>query len=142
MASGRATLPDTKSGESVRTLGAPALAVLEAQQEVKDNPYVFPGRSPEKRVVELQRLWYAARHHAGLADVRLHDLRHSVASVAGGHGYSLFLIGKLLGHRDSRSTERYAHLADDARKAVADGVGEAIRSAIDSKPAVVAARTA
>ena len=94
----------------------------------------FPETLRRKTVVEIQRLWYAARHHAGLDDVRLHDLRHSVASVAGGHNYSMFLIGKLLGHRDSRSTERYAHVGDDARKAVADSVGKTIRLALDADP--------
>lgn len=68
--------------------------------------------------------------------LRLHDLRHSVASFAGAHGYSLFLIGKLLGHKTARSTERYAHITDDARKVMADNVGEGIRAALDSQPSV------
>ena len=57
-----------------------------------------------------------------------------VASFAGGRGYSLFLIGKLLGHRDQRSTARYAHLADDIRKTMADDVGEGIRDAMAAAP--------
>jgi integrase len=78
----------------------------------------------------MQRLWYAARVEAQLEGVRLHDLRHSVASFAGGRGYSLFLIGKLLGHKDMRSTARYAHLADDIRMTMADDIGEGISSAM------------
>ncbi len=96
--------------------------------------FPFPGRRAQERLKEIQRLWYAVRSEARLDKVRLHDLRHSVASFADGRGYSLFLIGKLLGHRDTRSTQRYAHLADDIRKSMADDVGEVIREAMDSDP--------
>ena len=130
LARGFATLMDTKTGKSVRVLSAPAREVVSAQPRFEGSPYVFPGRDPKKPLRELQRLWYAARSHAGLEGVRLHDLRHSVASFAGGRGHSLFLIGKLLGHKDHRSTERYAHLADDLRQAAADDVGEVIGAAI------------
>ena len=136
LATGIATLPDTKTGKSVRTLSAPARELLAALPRVKGSPYVFPGRDPKAPLNELQRLWYAARSEARLEDVRLHDLRHSVASFAGGRGYSLFLIGKLLGHRDQRSTARYAHLADDIRRTMADDVGEVIREAMASDPDV------
>ena len=137
LARGFATLMDTKSRKSVRTLSAPARELLAAQPRVHGWPNVFPGRDPMKPLREIQRLWYAARAHAGLDDVRLHDLRHSVASFAGGRGYSLFLIGKLLGHKDQRSTERYAHLADDIRQTMADDVGEGIREAMAADPKVV-----
>jgi integrase len=130
-AAGAATLGDTKTGKSVRILGAPALELIDAQPRVKESPYVFPGRYKGKPLESVHRLWTAVRHAAQFDDVRLHDIRHSVASVAGGHGYSLFLIGKLLGHKTARSTERYAHLADDARKTMADAVGESIRAALD-----------
>lgn len=137
MRTGIATLPDTKTGESVRSLGAPALEVLAAQPRVKGSPYVFPGRDPQHPLEGVRRLWHAARSEAQLEDVRLHDIRHSVASIAGGRGYSLYLIGKLLGHKTARSTERYAHLADDARKVMADDVGELIRTAMESDTARV-----
>ena len=137
LARGFATLLDTKSRKSVRTLSAPARELLAAQPRRHSSPYVFPGRDPMKPLREIQRLWYAARSHARLEDVRLHDLRHSVASFAGGRGYSLFLIGKLLGHKDQRSTERYAHLADDIRQTMADDVGEGIREAMAADPSVL-----
>jgi integrase len=132
--SGIATLGDTKTGKSVRAITAPAVALLAAQPQVDKSPYVFPGRDPKHPLRETQRLWHAVRCAAELEGLRLHDLRHSVASFAGGHGYSLFLIGKLLGHKTARSTERYAHLADDARKIMADEVGEGIRRALDTAP--------
>ncbi len=93
--------------------------------------FVFPGKAVGKPLQEIQRLWCAVLNAAGLQDVRLHDLRHSVASTAAAQGHSLFLIGKLLGHKYLRSTARYAHLADDARKAMADSVGDHIRVAME-----------
>jgi integrase len=127
---GLATLPDTKSGKSHRPLGAPALALLDELPRVKGNPYVFPGAVQGKPLQEIRRTWYAARHAAGLDDVRLHDLRHTVASFAVGAGHSLFLTGKLLGHSNPSTTNKYAHLLDDARRATADAVSGAIYSAM------------
>ena len=69
---------------------------------------------------------------AGLEDVRLHDLRHSFASVAVAGGDSLYLVGKVLGHQQTSTTERYAHLADDPLKAVADKTAAHIAAAMKS----------
>lgn len=63
------------------------------------------------------------RHAAKLTDVRLHDLRHSFASVSALGGDSLLVIGKLLGHRNARTTAKYAHLGDDPVRAAADRTG-------------------
>ncbi len=136
LSTGIATLGHTKTGKSVRAIGAPAVELVDAQARVKGSPYVFPGRDPKEPLESVHRLWTAVRHAAELDDVRLHDLRHSVASFAGGHGYSLFLIGKLLGHKTARSTERYAHLADDARKVVADAVSATIETALTGRSAI------
>lgn len=118
-----ATLADTKTGRSKRPLSAPVVALLSDQEQVEGSPFVFPGKISGQPLKEIQRLWYAVRFAAGLEDVRLHDLRHSMASFAAAQGHSLLLIGKLLGHKDQRSTARYAHIGDDVRKAVADSVG-------------------
>ena len=77
------------------------------------------------------RAWIVARSYAGLDDVRLHDLRHSYASLAAGRGVSLQMIGKLLGHRSPQTTARYAHLARDAAAAVNDELGAAMTAAIE-----------
>jgi len=79
----------------------------------------------------LGRAWIKARALAGLQDVRLHDLRHSYASLAAGKGVSLQMIGKLLGHRHPATTARYAHLARDAAASVNDELGAAMTSAIE-----------
>ena len=131
LASGQVMLTNTKTGKSARILSAPLRELLASLPREAESPYVFPGRDPKRPLRETQRLWYAARSAAELDDVRLHDLRHSVASFAGGRGYSLFLIGKLLGHRDQRSTAKYAHLADDTRQTMADDVGGVIRDAME-----------
>ena len=70
-----------------------------------------------------------ARKYAGLEGVRLHDLRHSYASLAAGRGVSLHMIGKLLGHKVP-TTARYAHLARDTVQAVNDEIGAVMQAAI------------
>jgi integrase len=128
---GTATLPDTKTGKSTRHLGATALALLEALPRLKGSPYCFPGKDPKQPLVEINRVWYAVRYAAGLEEVRLHDLRHSFASMIASDGGSLLLIGKLLGHKSLRSTERYSHLLDDPVKATADVAAGKIASLLD-----------
>lgn len=78
----------------------------------------------------LSRAWIVAREFGGLQDVRLHDLRHSYASLAASRGVSLQMIGKLLGHKVPATTQRYAHLARDAVAAINDELGLAITDAI------------
>lgn len=117
---GVATLQDTKTGRSVRAIGAPARLLLTQLPRLHGSPYVFPGRDSSRPLVEINRVWYAVRHAAKLDDVRLHDLRHSFASVIASSGGSLLLIGKLLGHKDTATTAKYAHLFDDPVRAAAD----------------------
>ncbi|MBV9552038.1 MAG: tyrosine-type recombinase/integrase [Alphaproteobacteria bacterium] len=71
---------------------------------------------------------------AGLADVRLHDLRHSFASVGAAGGLSLPIIGALLGHKHATPTGRYAHLSADPLRAANDAVGARIAAAMNRKP--------
>lgn len=117
---GTATLPDTKTGRSQRVIGAPARLLLSQLPRVGRSPFVFPGAAPERPLATLTRVWFAARHAAKLDDVRLHDLRHSFASVSASSGGSLLLIGKLLGHHDTSTTAKYAHLLDDPIRQAAD----------------------
>ena len=123
---GTATLPDTKTGKSVRTIGAPAWLLLSQLPRVAGSPFVFPGRSPDKALVEINRTWDAVRIAAKLTDVRLHDLRHSFASVSASSGGSLLMIGKLLGHRDTATAAKYAHLFDNAVRTAADSTSTMI----------------
>jgi integrase len=90
------------------------------------NPYVIPGKNAGARLINLHKPWQRLRARAGLNEVRIHDLRHSFASVAAGTGMSLPMIGKLLGHTQASTTQRYAHLAVDPVRAAADAIGAEI----------------
>jgi integrase len=122
-------LPDSKTNEPKTIhLNDAAIAVLKHLPRV--GPYVIAGGRRNQPYTHLTRAWGIARKHAGLDDVRLHDLRHSYASLALGRGVPLAVIGKLLGHRNPNTTQRYAHLARDAVQAVNDELGAAMQAAI------------
>lgn len=131
---GMVRLADTKTGKSVRMIGAPARLLLSGLPRLEDSPYVFPGRIPEKPLVEINRVWYAVRHEARLDDVRLHDLRHSFASVSASSGGSLLVIGKLLGHKETSTTAKYAHLLDDPVRIAADAASSQLAEWLATKP--------
>ena len=125
-------LPDSKTGAKSIPLGAAALKVLAELPRVEGNPHVLPG-ADGRHFTGLQKTWERIRKRAGLEDVRLHDLRHSFASVAVAGGDSLYLVGKVLGHQQARTTERYAHLSDDPVRAVADRTASQIAAAMNSR---------
>ena len=74
--------------------------------------WLFPGDAEGKPVQDLRRFWGRVRRETGLEDVRIHDLRHTFASLLVSGGASLEMIGKLLGHSQAKTTQRYAHLMD------------------------------
>jgi integrase len=124
-------LMDSKTGSKRVPLGAPALELLAQLPRIESNPFVFPGNAGG-HYVDLQRVWNQIRQRAGLDDVRLHDLRHSYASTAVASGDSLYLVGKVLGHKQASTTQRYAHLSDDALHDVADRTSRQIAGAMSS----------
>jgi len=123
-------LADSKTGQKSIYLNAPALEVLANLPRLEGNPYVICGDKEKCHLVNLQKPWRRIRKAAGLDDVRLHDLRHSFASIAAGGGMSLPLIGALLGHSQPQTTQRYAHLSADPLRAASDAVGERIAAAM------------
>jgi|CXWL01.1.fsa_nt_gi integrase len=90
--------------------------------EPKKVGLVFPAKRGNGPTRALQDAWELIRAEAGIEDVRIHDLRHTFASIAAAEGQSLYLIGKALGHSQSRTTERYAHLAHERLRAVGNAV--------------------
>ena len=122
-------LPDSKTNEP-RTIHLSDAAVEVLNIVPRVGPYVIAGAVPEEPYKNLSRAWIVARAYAALDDVRLHDLRHSYASLAAGRGVPLQMIGKLLGHKVVATTQRYAHLARDAAAAVNDELGAAMQAAI------------
>ena len=127
---GELKLADSKTGARLVPLSPAAARVLAELPRIAGNPWVIPGTKPGKHLADLNHYWDRVRAEADLADVRLHDLRHSFASRALALGESLSMIGKLLGHNKIETTSRYAHLARDSIKAssarVADSIGEDI----------------
>lgn len=142
---GFANLADTKTGQSIRQLGAPALALVAELPRLEGSPYVFPGGNPEQPIADVSRLWDAVRHAAGMPELRVHDLRHAFASVAASGGLSLPIIGGLLGHRQPSTTQRYAHLAANPMKLAADRTAseiEGMMNGADSVPVTPLAKRA
>jgi integrase len=126
-------LPDSKTGAKIVYLNAPARALLQQLPRMANNPRVFPGMRADGANAAIEKAWASARAAAGLADVRLHDLRHSFASVGAAGGLSLPIIGALLGHKHTTTTARYAHLSADPLRAANDAVGARIAAAMTSK---------
>jgi len=121
-------LPDSKTGAKVVPLAAAAVKLLSELPHRKG--YVLPAAKGSGHYTGLQKDWERVRARAGLTGVRIHDLRHSFASFAVADGNSLYLIGKVLGHKQARTTEIYAHLADDPIRAVADRTAARIAAAM------------
>jgi integrase len=133
-------------------LSAGAIAVLGDMRQISDGPFVFPGRVPDQPLTDIKRSWETVCREAELCEMvprigrkgravlgpdghptlmarptaRIHDLRHTFASLLVSGGKSLPLIGALLGHSQSQMTMRYAHLYDDAMREAADHVNNAI----------------
>ncbi len=122
--------PDSKTGAKVVPLGAAALGLLTALQGDERTGPVFPGRGRDGTTTAVWKVWDKARTRAELPGVRIHDLRHSFASVGASGGDSLVVIGALLGHRDTTTTARYAHLSNDPLKAAADRIAGTIAAAM------------
>jgi integrase len=131
-------LPDSKTGAKIVYLNAPARALLKELPHMTDNSRVIPGMRADSGSAAIDNGWSRVRTAAGLADVRLHDLRHSFASVGAAGGLSLPIIGALLGHRHA-TTARYAHLSADPLRAANNAVGARIAAAMSRKPEAVPA---
>jgi integrase len=129
-------LPDSKTGRKPIYLSAAAvtiLSALSAMPRVDGNPYVFPGEKKGQPRADLKRPWDSICKAAGLDGVRIHDLRHSFASVGAGASLGLPIIGKLLGHRQASTTQRYAHLDADPMRRAVETIGSTIEAAMTCK---------
>ena len=124
-------LADSKTGPRNVPLNAGARRILERQPEC-GSAFVFPSpRDPARpRGLNLP-LWYRVRQEAGIEDVRLHDLRHTLASHAVMNGVPVPVVSRLLGHSNVRMTLRYAHLGDREIEAAAESIGQSIGAMMD-----------
>lgn len=121
-----AKLPDSKTGQKILLLGKDALLFLTTLRRVEGSPLVFPSATGGTAPLSIQKVWSRVRKKAGLEDVRLHDLRHNFASAAVSSGQSLYIVGKLLGHSQLQTTQRYAHLAPNPVRLAANDVAAEI----------------
>ncbi len=104
-----------------------ALVRLRQEAVPRGNPWLFPGDVIGQPVREIRRFWARVQQDADLPDVRIHDLRHTFASLLVSGGASLEMIGKLLGHSQMQTTQRYAHLMDSPLRAGVDTVANLLR---------------
>jgi integrase len=123
-------LPDSKTGPKSVPLGAAAAEILAGIPQVAGNPFVFPGERPGSHWVNVERSWRRLRRAAGFPELRIHDLRHSYAAIGAAAGLGLPVIGRILGHTQASTTQRYTHFADDPLRAAADRISNEIAAAL------------
>lgn len=142
-------LPDSKTGQKAVTLSAVAVGLLRRAPHEKGSPWVTTTRRRDgagewTHLTNPNKSWYLIRDRASakedhapkvdLGCVRIHDLRHSFASVGAGAGLSLPVIGALLGHSEPSTTKRYSHLADSPLRNAADLVAGEVWAAMNAAP--------
>lgn len=125
-------LPDSKTGRRRIPLPREAYDILAELPREPGNPFVILGDVPGQRLVNLQKPWNRIRKRAGIEDVRMHDLRHTYASVAMKDGIDPFTLKEILGHKNLTTTLRYAHLADDAVQRAAGSVAARLARAVQN----------
>lgn len=138
-------LPDSKTGEKELMLPAAGLAII---QEIERDPdhksqFIIPGDASKRRrgkdrdadipMSYPYDLWAELMKQSEITDLRIHDLRHSFASIALDVTKNLPMVGELLGHADSKTTARYAHLMDDPKRQAIDASAEQVRTWLDGK---------
>lgn len=123
-------LPDSKTGRRRIPLPREAYEILRNLPRASGNPYVILGERDGEPFNDLQKPWRRIRQLAGIPDVRIHDLRHTYASVAVQSGIDPFLLKEILGHKNLTTTLRYAHLADHTVQQAAGSVASRLAGAL------------
>ena len=123
------SVPISKSGKTRYIfLSDAARDILAGLKSRGKSPWLFPGRSSRKPISDIFAYWKEVRDELNLADVRIHDLRHTFASFLVNAGHTLYEAQKMLGHADPRTTMRYAHLGQDALVTAAETVSKLLES--------------
>ena len=124
-------IPTTKSGKARHVpMSDGAIRLLNSTPRIPDCPWVFPNPDTKRPYVSVFYSWDTARKKAGLADVRMHDLRHSFASLLVNSGRTLYEVQHLLGHTQVKTTQRYAHLSQDTLLAASNAASSALGDAM------------
>jgi len=124
-------IPITKSGKARHVpLSDGALTLLAAMPRKPDCEWAFANPETGKPYVSIFYAWNTARQSVGLSDVRMHDLRHSFASLLINSGRTLYEVQHILGHTQVKTTQRYAHLSQDTLLAAANSATTALGAAM------------
>jgi len=107
-------------------LSGPAIQLLTAMKAAGRSAYLFPGRGGDRHLGDIKKSWQTVCQAAGITDAHVHDLRHSFAATLASGGQSLPIIGALLGHTQPSTTQRYAHLVDEALRDATEKAGAVI----------------
>ena len=124
-------------------LNAPALQLLTEMRDATkgentaDSEFVFPAGQGNNHLTEIRKVWKTVCNEAGITGCRIHDLRHTYASILASSGLSLLVIGQLLGHTQQATTKRYAHIQDDPLREATNRVGALVDAAAKGKTAEV-----
>jgi integrase len=136
-------LGDSKTGQKTVQINSAACDVISSQERLVGVPYVFPSQQhPGAHLTEweLRKAWEKVREKAALGEredkelpaFRLHDLRHNFAAAGTAQNFSLQIVGALLGHRNPKTTARYAALQDSPARQAAETIGRKIAEAMKS----------
>jgi integrase len=123
-------LPDSKTGAKTVVLAAPALEVLANVPHIERCPYVIAGEDPKTPRSDLKRPWTLVTRAADLEGLRIHDLRHTYASHGATAAMGLTIVGRLLGHADVKTTNRYSHFDADPLRRAANAIGSTLATAM------------
>ncbi|MGQ2922590.1 MAG: tyrosine-type recombinase/integrase [Hydrogenophaga sp.] len=127
-------IPMSKSGRARNVpLSSSAIEVFRSLERWEGCPYAVPNPATLRPWGNLYHQWDAIRKRAGLDDVRIHDLRHSFASNLVNSGRSIYEVGKLLGHSQVKTTQRYAHLSDTVLMSAMEEAANAVAPAQDKQ---------
>jgi integrase len=127
-------LDESKTGKSIRPLGAAAVTLLNSIDRQDDSDFVFPAERGDGHFQGTKTMWSRAIQKAKLPGVTPHTLRHTMGSTAISTGEALALTGAILGHANPRSTAIYAHVQNDPSKRAANRVTKRIAAALAGKP--------
>ena len=120
---GKLFLPDSKVEPRTVWLSSAARDILDGLPRTSVWVFPSPWSAGFQHTVGVDKSWHRVRAEADLCDVRLHDLRHTYASMALAQGETVLTIGRLLGHRDPATTLKYLHLSDATVREASDTVG-------------------
>jgi len=129
-------LPDAKAGARSQSLATPALDILASIKRIDGIDWVLPNKFCTGPIDKsnMERAWRRIRKNAKLEDVRMHDLRHTVGTIAGASGANAFMVRDLLGHKSLAMTSRYVNHDVDPQRALVNQVANQIDAAMSGKP--------